>query len=38
LRGLYQVCENKTGEESKLDIELLFNAILTEKNKIVKLF
>ncbi len=38
LRGLYQVCENKTGEESKLDIELLFNAILTEKNKIIKLF
>ena len=38
LRGLYQVCENTTGEESKLDIGLLFNAILTEKNKIVKLF
>jgi len=38
LRGLYQVCENIDGEESKLDIELLFNAILTEKNKIVKLF
>jgi ABC-2 type transport system ATP-binding protein len=38
LRGLYQVSENKTEEESKLDIELLFNAILTEKNKIVKLF
>lgn len=38
LRGLYQVCENTTGEESKLDIELLFNAILSEKNKIVKLF
>jgi ABC-2 type transport system ATP-binding protein len=38
LRGLYQVCENKTGEESKLDIELLFNAVLTSKEKIVKLF
>jgi ABC-2 type transport system ATP-binding protein len=38
LRGLFQVCENKTGEESKLDIELLFNAVLAEKNKIVKLF
>ena len=38
LRGLYQVCENKTGEESKLDIELLFNAILTEKNRIATLF
>lgn len=38
LRGLYQVCENKTGEESKLDIELLFNAILTDNNRIKKLF
>jgi ABC-2 type transport system ATP-binding protein len=38
LRGLYQVCENKTDEESKLDIELLFNAILTEKNRIATLF
>jgi ABC-2 type transport system ATP-binding protein len=38
LRGLYQVCENTTGEESKLDIELLFNAVLIEKTKIVKLF
>jgi ABC-2 type transport system ATP-binding protein len=38
LRGLYQVCENKTGEESKLDIELLFNAILTNKERIVKQF
>lgn len=38
LRGVYQVCENVTGEESKLDIEFLFNAILCEKNKIVKLF
>ena len=38
LRGLYQVCENITGEESKLDIELLFNAILTNKNRIVKQF
>jgi ABC-2 type transport system ATP-binding protein len=38
LRGLFQVCENKDGEESKLDIELLFNAVLSEKNKIVKQF
>lgn len=38
LRGVYQVCENKSGEESKLDIEFLFNAILCEKNKIVQLF
>lgn len=38
LRGLYQVCENKTGEDSKLDIELLFNAVTTNKNQIVNLF
>ncbi len=38
LRGLYQVCENKTGEDSKLDIELLFNAILNEKNRIRSIF
>ena len=38
LRGLYQVCENKTGEDSKLDIELLFNAILTNKDHIAKQF
>jgi len=38
LRGLYQVCENTTGEESKLDIELLFNAVFTDKKRIMKLF
>ena len=38
LRGLYQVKENTTGEESKLDIELLFNAIFTEKKRIMNLF
>ncbi|MDO9154461.1 MAG: ABC transporter ATP-binding protein [Paludibacter sp.] len=38
LRGLYQVCVNTTGEESKLDIELLFNAIIINKEKILKLF
>jgi len=38
LRGLYQVCENKTGEESKLDIELLFNAVIINKQRILKLF
>ncbi len=38
LRGLYQVCENKTGEDSKLDIELLFNAVLANTKQIVKLF
>jgi ABC-2 type transport system ATP-binding protein len=38
LRGLYQVCENTTGEESKLDIELLFNAVFTDKKRIMNLF
>jgi len=38
LRGLYQVRENTTGEESKLDIELLFNAVLTDKKRIMNLF
>ncbi len=38
LRGLYQVCENKTGDDSKLDIELLFNAVLSNTQQIVKLF
>jgi len=38
MRGLYQVRENTTGEESKLDIELLFNAVFTDKKRIVNLF
>jgi len=38
LRGLYQVRENKTGEESKVDIELLFNAIFADKKRIKQLF
>ncbi len=38
LRGLYQVKENTTGEESKLDIELLFNAVFTDKKRIMNLF
>ena len=38
LRGLYQVSENKTGDDSKVDIELLFNAVLTQPNKITSLF
>jgi len=38
LRGYFQVRENKTGEESKLDIELLFNAIIADKNRIKQLF
>jgi len=35
---LYQVRVNTTGEESKLDIELLFNAVLTDKKRIMNLF
>ena len=38
LRGYFQVRENSTGEESKLDIELLFNAIIANKNRIKQLF
>ena len=38
LRGLYQVRENRTGEESKVDIELLFNAIFADKNRIKNIF
>ena len=38
LRGLYQVCKNTTNEDSKLDIELLFNAITSNTKEITKLF
>jgi len=38
LHGLYQVCENTSNEDSKLDIELLFNAITTKTKEITKLF
>ncbi len=38
LRGRYQVSENITGEESKLDIELLFNAVIANKNRVKNLF
>ena len=38
LRGTYQVGENISGEESKLDIELLFNAIFADKQRIKNLF
>jgi len=38
LRGMYQVCENKTATESKVDIELLFNAIFADKKRIKQLF
>jgi len=38
LRGVYQVCENVNHEDSKLDIELLFNAVCTNKRKIQQIF
>ena len=38
LRGFYQVRENLDGEDSKLDIELLFNAMLADTNRIKEIF
>jgi len=38
LRGVYQVCENIRHEESKLDIELLFNAVYTNRKRIQEIF
>ena len=38
LRGVAQIYENRMQEESLLDIELLFNALLNEKTKISQLF
>ncbi|MDR3217980.1 MAG: ABC transporter ATP-binding protein [Dysgonamonadaceae bacterium] len=38
LRGYYQVRENRNHEDSKLDIELLFNAILANKKRIKNIF
>jgi len=38
LRGVYQVCENANREDSKLDIELLFNAVCTNKKRIQQIF
>jgi len=38
LRGVYQVCENVNKEDSKLDIELLFNAVCTNKKRIQQIF
>ena len=38
LRGFYQVRENLDGEDSKLDIELLFNAVLADTNRIKEIF
>ena len=38
LRGLYQICPNTKDEDSKVDIELLFNAILTQPKQIKAIF
>jgi ABC-2 type transport system ATP-binding protein len=38
LRGFYQVRENRRHEDSKLDIELLFNSVLTNKKTIKEIF
>jgi len=38
LRGVYQVCENVNRDDSKLDIELLFNAVCTNKQRIQQIF
>ncbi|MDR3268646.1 MAG: ABC transporter ATP-binding protein [Tannerella sp.] len=38
LRGFYQIRENPNREESKLDIELFFNAVYTNKKRIKELF
>ena len=38
LRGVYQVCENIGKEDSKLDIELLFNAVCVNKKEIQMIF
>ena len=38
LRGFYQVRENVNQEDSKLDIELLFNSVFTNKNRIKEIF
>jgi ABC-2 type transport system ATP-binding protein len=38
LRGVFQVRENRKQEDSKLDIELLFNAVCANKKQIKELF
>jgi len=38
LRGVLQVCENINREDSKLDIELLFNAVCRNKKEIRQIF
>jgi ABC-2 type transport system ATP-binding protein len=38
IQGFCQVCENKNKKDSRLDIELLFNAVVTDKKRIKQLF
>jgi len=38
LRGVYQVCENTNREDSRLDIELLFNAVCANRKQIQQIF
>jgi ABC-2 type transport system ATP-binding protein len=38
LRGFYQVRENRKQEDSKLDIELLFNSVLVNKKRLKEIF
>jgi ABC-2 type transport system ATP-binding protein len=38
LRGVYQVCENIHHEESKVDIELLFNSVYNNRKRIQAIF
>lgn len=38
LRGLYQVCKNDNDEDTKVDIELLFNAVMANTKEIKNLF
>lgn len=38
LRGVYQLCKNPNNEDSNLDIELLFNAVLINNKMISTLF
>ncbi|MCL1974208.1 MAG: ABC transporter ATP-binding protein, partial [Bacteroidetes bacterium] len=38
LKGIAAVCENPQRAESKLDIEILFNALFANKEKMIEIF
>lgn len=38
IKGLSQICENKSGKISSLDIELLFKAVIAHKDTMKKIF